>query len=231
MLKLPTGISLSAHHYLLGLKWRDQFYVYLVLPFGLKSAPYINSVADRVKWIAINNYGLSDLIHYLDDFITVGPHDSSCQQNLATALAVCKQLGLPLHPQKWEGPAWSLDILSTHLNSTDQMAQLPIEKLTALLPLLDQWSGRRTCNRNQLESLIVHLHDAAKVVWPGRAFIRHMINLSSCFRLRHHPILWIANFNWTLNGGRSFWTAGIELAFGCSLVWHLAQTLKCFLVH
>ena len=87
--------------YLLGLKWRDQFYVYLVLPFGLKSAPYINSVADRVKWIAINNYGLSDLIYYLDDFITVGPHDSSsCQQNLATALAVCKQLGLPLHPQK-----------------------------------------------------------------------------------------------------------------------------------
>lgn len=87
--------------YLLGLKWCDQFYVYLVLPFGLKSAPYINSVADRVKWIPINNYGLSDLIHYMDDFITVGLHDSSsCQQKLATTLAVCKQLGLPLHPQK-----------------------------------------------------------------------------------------------------------------------------------
>ncbi|XP_068742958.1 uncharacterized protein [Montipora capricornis] len=158
-----------------------------------------------VEWILINNYGLSDLVHYLDDFITVGPPDSSsCQQNLATALTVCKQLGLPLHPKKCEGPASSLDILGIHLNSIDQTAQLPQEKLTALRQLLDQWSGRRTCNRNQLESLIGHLHHAAKVVWPGRAFIRRMIDLLSCFRSRNHPIRLNREFQLDLEWWKKF---------------------------
>ena len=55
------------------------------------------------------------------------PDSSSCQQNLATAWVVCKQLGLPLHPQKCEGPALSLDILGIHLNSIDQTAQREVD--------------------------------------------------------------------------------------------------------
>ena len=43
--------------YLLGMKWRGQFFVDLALPFGLRSAPYIfNSIADMVEWIIINRY-------------------------------------------------------------------------------------------------------------------------------------------------------------------------------
>ena len=36
-------------HYLLGMKWRGQFFVDFTLPFGLRSAPYIfTAVADMV---------------------------------------------------------------------------------------------------------------------------------------------------------------------------------------
>ena len=60
--------------YLLGMKWRGQFFVDLALPFGLRSAPYIfNSIADMVEWIIINRYNVADLMHYLDDFLTAGP--------------------------------------------------------------------------------------------------------------------------------------------------------------
>ena len=44
------------------------------------------------------------------------------------------------------------------------------------------------CNRRELESLIGHLHHAAKVVWPGRTFLRRMIDLLCCFRNKDHPI-------------------------------------------
>ena len=176
--------------HLLGMKWRGQFYVDLTLPFGLRSAPFIfNSVADMVQWTLINNYHVSDLEHYLDDFISAGPPESElCQLNLSTALSVCESLGVPLHPDKCEGPATVLVVLGIELDSVRQTARLPAEKLLALQQLLHSWSNRKSCNRQELESLIGHLHHAAKVVWPGRTFIRRMINLLSCFRRRDHPI-------------------------------------------
>ena len=70
--------------YLLGMKWRHNFYVDLALPFGLRSAPYIfNSIADLVEWILMNNHQIPDLLHYLVDFLTAGlPRFSSvCSQS------------------------------------------------------------------------------------------------------------------------------------------------------
>ena len=63
--------------YLLGMKWRNCYYVDLTLPFGLHSAPFIfNAIADMVEWILVHPYQISALLHYLDDFITAGPPDS-----------------------------------------------------------------------------------------------------------------------------------------------------------
>ena len=68
--------------FLLGMRWRNNYFVDLTLPFGLRSAPYIfNSVATMVEWILLNNYKVSELVHYLDDFISTGPPDSDqCQK-------------------------------------------------------------------------------------------------------------------------------------------------------
>ena len=81
--------------YLLGMKWRGQFFVDLALPFGLRSAPYIfNSVAYLVEWIIRNKYSVAYLMHYLDDFVTAGPADSpQCSRNLQSLLAICHSLG------------------------------------------------------------------------------------------------------------------------------------------
>ena len=175
--------------YLLGMKWRGQFFVDLALPFGLRSAPYIfNSVADIVEWIILNRYNVADLIHYLDDFLTAGPAGSNqCALNLQTSLAVCRSLGLPLHPGKCIGPVTRLVVLGIELDSFEQSAHLPAEKLANLQELIQSWRSRRWCTRHQLESLIGDLHHTAKVVWPGRSFLRRMIDLLCCFRSCDHP--------------------------------------------
>lgn len=55
--------------FLLGMNFID-----LVLPFGLRSAPFIfDSVAEAVEWILIHKHLVSPLFHYLDDFLTLGP--------------------------------------------------------------------------------------------------------------------------------------------------------------
>ena len=60
--------------YLLGMQWRDRYFVDMALPFGLRSAPFIfKSIADLLEWILRNNRGVDFLHHYLDDFHTLGP--------------------------------------------------------------------------------------------------------------------------------------------------------------
>ena len=118
-----------------------------------------------------------------------GPPDCpQCTQNLSTALLVCDRLGLPLHPGKCVGPTPVLAFLGIELDSLAQVARLPDEKLQALKELIHSWLPRKWCFRRELESLIGHLHHAAKVVWPGRTFLRHMIDLLSSFRQKDHPI-------------------------------------------
>ena len=139
--------------FLLGLRWCGQFYVDLLLPFGLRSAPFIfNSVADMVEWILLHNHRLSDLLHYLDDFITTGPPQSlQCAYNLNMAVSVCHRLGLPLHANKRVGPAFSMTILGIALDSANQVARLPEDKLLALRELIQLWIPRRWCRKRELE--------------------------------------------------------------------------------
>ena len=64
----------SGDRYLLGMKWWGNYFIDLALPFGLRSAPFIfSSITDLLEWILKHNYGVDFLLHYLDDFDTLGP--------------------------------------------------------------------------------------------------------------------------------------------------------------
>ena len=110
----------------------------------------------------------------------------------------CKRLGLPVHPGKCVGPSTVLVGLGIELDSVNQVARLLAQKLSALKELISSWLLRKWCNRQELESLIGHLHHAAKVVWPGRTFLRHMIDLLSCFQKRDHPVRLNREFHFPL---------------------------------
>ena len=95
-------------------------------------------------------------------------------QTLETCVCLCKQLGLPLHPEMLEGPATRLTILGIELDSETLQARLPAEKRDRIVTLLDEWSAKRFCRRRELESLIGHLHHACKVAckvagWAGQS--------------------------------------------------------------
>jgi len=94
-------------------------------------------MADMVELIIINRYNVADLKHYLDNFLTArSAHWNQCAYNLQTAVAVCRLLGLPLHPGKCMGPLTCLTVLGIKLDSVKQVARLPAEKLVALKELI-----------------------------------------------------------------------------------------------
>ena len=117
-----------ADRYMLGMQWNGGVFVDTCLPFGLQSAPkLLNILADLLAWIAKSS-NVSFLIHYLDDFLTMGPHTSlTCQYNLDTIVQICDHLGIPLAFEKVEGPANTLPFLSIVLDTVKLEARLPKE--------------------------------------------------------------------------------------------------------
>ncbi len=166
-------------HYLLGMKWRNRYFVDLALPFGLRSAPYIfNSLADLFHWIIVNNFLVPDLLHYLDDYFTLGPPASPvCAQLLHAIQNAANDIGIPLAPEKIEGPSTCLIFLGTELDSDQMTARLPANKLSELLILIQSWVSKKHCKRKELESLVGKLSHACYVVPAGRTFLRRLINL------------------------------------------------------
>ena len=98
--------------HLLAVKWRESIYIDHCVPFGLRSAPKLFTIlADLLAWIG-QNLGISYLIHYLVDYLTMEPPQSSlCQRNLEIFTRLCKDLGVPLASEKLEGPSTSLSFL------------------------------------------------------------------------------------------------------------------------
>jgi len=95
--------------YMLGMQWNGEVFINTCLSFGLCSAPKLfNLLADLLAWVA-QQHNLTFLIHYLDDFLTMGPPSSqTCQQNLDTLVHICNYLGVPLALEKVEGPSTAL---------------------------------------------------------------------------------------------------------------------------
>ena len=170
------------------------------LLFDLRSAPYIfTSIADTVQWTATHNHEFDFLRHYLDDSLTLGPPASPvCYNNLQACLQLCSKLGLPLHPDKLEGPSACLSILGIELVSSTLQTWLPPQKRERVITLLGTWVGKRFCRWREPDSLIRHLHHACKVAPPGRTFLSHMINLLCTFRRDDPPIRLNQEFQWDL---------------------------------
>lgn len=95
--------------HLLGMKWKEYTFIDTCLPFGLRSAPKLfNVLADLLTGV-LTRQGTSFILHYLDDFLTLGPPASNtCEQNLSTIRKVCASLGIPLALEKVEGPSTTL---------------------------------------------------------------------------------------------------------------------------
>ena len=142
--------------YLLGIKWQGEYFTDLALPFGLRSAPLMfSSFADLLEWILKHNYEVQFLLHYLDDFHTLGPLDSPvCQQNLDICVLQFSEGGIPLHPDRLQGPSMCLTVLGTELDSLTFRACLSQEKFDHIAALLDTWSSKQHCTRRELESFI-----------------------------------------------------------------------------
>ena len=174
---------------LLGMEWKGQIFVDLMLPFGLRSAPKIfNAIADALEW-CIKTQGVANVHHYLDDFAIIGsPGSDEIHKSFSTRQSVCTRLGVPLAQHKTEGPATRITFLGITIDTQAGQLSLPDEKLERLRSLLVSWGDRKVCTKKELESLVGILNHACKVIRPGRSFLRRMFDLLKQHRKAYHKI-------------------------------------------
>ena len=133
------------------MEWKGSLFVDTCLPFGLRSAPRLfNILANLAAWV-MQQQGVSCLMHYLDDFLTIGPSGlDTCQRNLNIITSVCATLGIPLASGKVEGPSTALTFLDIILDTETMEAPLPEEKINYRGPSRWSaigWSKRMSQNR------------------------------------------------------------------------------------
>ena len=206
--------------HLLGYRWLGLYYVDLRLPFGSRSSPYIfNNVAQVLAWALVAVCGIIYLLHYLDDFFICVPDQRECARYMDIFLRTCHDVGIPVAQDKTEGPTQVITYLGIEIDALHQVIRLPEDKLMALTVLLDSWVSKKKCTRRELESLIGSLSFAAKVVKPGRLFLRRLIDLSTTVASRsffidlnreaREDILWWHRFLRTWNGVEFFTKAWV----------------------
>ena len=148
------------------MKWNGKIYVDTCLPFGLHAAPKLfNILADVLEWMVITK-GVSHILHYLDDFLLLGP-PTSCkwQQDLDIIIKICKDLGVPLALGKIEGPSTTLPFLGIILDTVAMERRLPHDKLEWMCNTVSTWSKKK---------IVGLLQHATKVVRCGRPFLSRM---------------------------------------------------------
>ena len=175
---------------LLGIHWRNQFYIDTCLPFGLRSAPFLfNQLAGAIHWSLQHNHGVRHVLHYLDDFFTAGsPCSTECSDNLQAMLSLCKHINAPVKASKIEGPSTQLTFLGIVIDTSNMTAGISQERKQDILFSLQSLRKRNKCTKHQLLSLVGKLSFACKVVPAGRIFLRRLIDLSCTVSCMHHHL-------------------------------------------
>lgn len=189
------------------MKWRGEFYVDCCLPMGLASScRSFEKLSTAMEWVARNKLNIPYIIHILDDFLIAAESPNKCRTSLQNFLHFCEDLGIPMAPEKNEGPVHVLQFAGIELDcgrkkfSTCLTVICHSELDGGNQNWIVAWKKFQNFNRNlplakqkkvtlkDLQSLIGLLNFACSVIIPGRVFLCRLINLTIAIKKPYHFI-------------------------------------------
>ena len=139
--------------------------------------------------IIMQSRGVTYVNHYLDDFITVGPPNSSvCSENLDIMVQVCDDVGFTLNPSKLVKPTTCIEFLGIVLDSERMEMRISEDRLHRIMTELTEWRSRKKATKREILSLLGKLIFISRVVQSSRTFVRRIIELSKKVRHLHHRV-------------------------------------------
>ena len=166
----------TSDQWLLGFYCDGHYWIERYLPFGLRTAPFLFDLfAKALNWILISVLGWTIILHYLDDFFAIlSPTDDAVVYGQQFD-DLCAQLGLAVNHSK-DIMGTIADFLGIEFDSGRMQARLPPDKLARARNTANNLLNRATISHQELESAVGFLSFAAKIVIPGRAFLRRLFD-------------------------------------------------------
>ena len=114
---------------LLGIKWNDKYYFDKCLPMGASSSCNLFEKFSPALEFLSKQQGIQKMIHYLDDFLIINTSANKCGNDLDLFLKICRDINVPLAPEKTFYPSQIIQFLGIEIDSIKQEIRLPQDKL------------------------------------------------------------------------------------------------------
>ena len=159
---------------LLGLKYKDNFYLDLAPSFGCRmSAMACARTTAAVSWL-LAKQGL-EVLRYLDDFAAAEKTYEKAKFSYDKFIDLTSDLGLDLSLHKCVPPTKKLTWLGYTLCTDTMTLTIPSEKVQEALDTCKAWLNKRTATRKELASLFGVLKHIASCVPPAKRFLARIL--------------------------------------------------------
>jgi hypothetical protein len=164
---------LPIHHsdwHLFGCVIENLLFIDTYMPFGCRSSGCIwERYAQAMQWILQHKFNVPPTARWVDDFLFVLDPVNSASM-LVKANEVFNELGVPMDPNKQEGPTTSLVYIGYTLDSVAMTIGTSSKQREKVMPLLDQ-ACSRSISLCDLEKLIGKLEFMSLAVRVGRSYM------------------------------------------------------------
>lgn len=158
----------------LGFSFEEKFYFDKCMPMGFsKSCSYFKSFSTFLQWVLSQNSPQGGVIHYLDDFLFIGPAESHiCSEMLGCFVNICDSFGIPLANEKTVGPTSVIEFLGITIDSVAMEFHLPMDKIIKMRSLIKKFLSKRRALLRDVQSLLGLFAFASRVIPVARIFSR-----------------------------------------------------------
>ena len=208
----------ESDHHLLGFQFDDKLYYDRCLPMGCRmSCNIFERFSSALQHVMQTSFNCSGITHILDDFIFVGPPQCDVTLNhLQSFLSLADNCGIPIKHSKTVYPSTVIVAHGIEINSMAMQAKLPADKLEHTRQLLRSFRCKRRIKLRDVQSLVGLLNFACKVIRPGRAFLRRLIDLTTKAHHKNHYI----KLNAEARADIDAWLTFLDAFNGVSLFLH-----------
>ena len=166
-------------HKLTGFMFDEKYFYDKCLPMGASSSCKIfESFSDALKYILIAQYGLSNVIKVLDDFMFIADSEEDCKDALDFFRSLCSLVGVPISREKTVEPTRALVFLGYHIDLDKRVVSIPKEKILAYTEHVFEIMNMKRAKLRKIRSMIGQLSFVTNVIPGGRCFLRRLYDLT-----------------------------------------------------